>query len=308
MTLQEFRYLIALADEGHFARAADACHVSQSTLSAQIKKLEDTLGVCLFDRSLRRIAKSPIASEVVAGARAIVQEADRLKTLARQSTDPMDRTLQLGVIPTVAPYLLPHVLGAVHEAFPKLRLLLREELTPSLVQQLQAGKLDAALLALPLLEDGFVSEALFEEPFVAAFPSGHALLKKRSLRSEDIPLEGLLLLDEGHCLRDQALSVCHATHGGADEETRATSLETLRHMVGLGIGHTLMPALAVPETDGGGVIYRAFAKPAPYRTLGFVWRKRSPVGYVLEQLSAVFRRAAPKRVRVLRPAETGAAG
>lgn len=286
MTLQELRYLVALADTGHFGQAAEACFVSQSTLSTGLKKLEEFLGVTLFDRSLKRVAPTPIGREIVESARRVVEEANRIRELASYAKDPMDRTLHLGVIPTLGPYYLPHVLTQVREAHPKLRLLLREEMTPHLLTHLAEGKLDAGLLALPVSEPSLEEQPLFEEPFLAAVPVDHPLAKARSVNIDDLAQAGLLLLEEGHCLRDQALEACHL-QGLKSEEIRATSLETLRQMVAMGLGVTLIPSLAGSEAAPGGrqVVLKALAKPGASRVVGLVWRRRSPLAYTVERLA-----------------------
>jgi LysR family hydrogen peroxide-inducible transcriptional activator len=298
MTLQELKYLVALADHGHFGRAAEACFITQSTLSTQIKKLEEFLGVTLFDRSLKRITPTPIGREILAAARTVVAEAERIRALARHAHDPMARSLHLGVIPTLAPYYLPHVLMPVHRAYPGLRLLLREELTPQLVVHLADGSLDAALLALPVDDDAFAVEPLFHEPFFAALPAGHPLAAAETVRIDDLVRENLLLLDEGHCLREQALEVCGSA-AQAREEVRATSLETLRQMVGMGLGVTLMPALAVdagPRQIKRALVTRPFRPPAPGRTIALVWRRRAPFPETFERLAQTLKSALPAEV------------
>jgi LysR family hydrogen peroxide-inducible transcriptional activator len=298
MTLQELKYLVALADHGHFGRAAEACFITQSTLSTQIKKLEDFLGVTLFDRSLKRVTPTPIGREILAAARNVVEESERIRELARHAQDPMARTIHLGVIPTLGPYYLPHALTLVHKKHPGLRLLLREEMTPQILEHLVDGKLDAGLLALPVTDDNLRVEPLFYEPFFAALPAGHALAKKVVLKVSDIINEKLLLLDEGHCLRDQALDVC-GTGSRGREEVRATSLETLRQMVGMGLGLTLLPALAV---DAGArqtrkaVEIRPFKSPPPGRTIGLVWRKRAPFPETFERLAETLKATLPAEV------------
>ena len=298
MTLQELKYLVALADHGHFGRAAEACFITQSTLSTQIRKLEDFLGVTLFDRSLKRVTPTPIGKEILAAARNIVEEAERIRELAKHAQDPMARTIHLGVIPTLGPYYLPHALTLVHKKHPDLRLLLREEMTPQILGHLVDGKLDAGLLALPVTDDSLRVEPLFYEPFFAALPAGHALAKRDVLKVSDIMSEKLLLLDEGHCLRDQALDVCGAGSRGR-EEVRATSLETLRQMVAMGLGLTLLPALAV---DAGArqtkkaVEVRPFKAPPPGRTIGLVWRKRAPFPETFERLAATLKATLPAEV------------
>ncbi|MEW6120379.1 MAG: LysR substrate-binding domain-containing protein [Pseudomonadota bacterium] len=298
MTLQELKYLVALADHGHFGRAAEACFITQSTLSTQIKKLEDFLGVTLFDRSLKRVTPTPIGREILQAARNIVEEAERIREVARHAQDPMTRTIHLGVIPTLGPYYLPHALTLVHKKHPGLRMLLREEMTPQILDHLHDGKLDAGILALPVADENLRVEPLFYEPFFAAMPVGHPLAAHDTVKAADIVHEKLLLLDEGHCLRDQALDVC-GTGGGGREEVRATSLETLRQMVGMGLGMTLLPALSVdagPRVSRKTVEIRPFRKPAPGRTVGLVWRKRAPFPETFERLAATLKASLPPDV------------
>ncbi|MFP5382224.1 MAG: LysR substrate-binding domain-containing protein [Gammaproteobacteria bacterium] len=298
MTLQELKYLVALADHGHFGRAAEACFITQSTLSTQIKKLEDFLGVTLIDRSLRHVTPTPIGREIVEAARNIIEEAERIRELAKHAQDPMTRTIHLGVIPTLGAYYLPHALTLVHRKHPGLRLLLREETTPQILAHLADGKLDAGLLALPVTDDALRVEPLFYEPFFAAFPAGHPLGKRAELKVVDIMNEKLLLLDEGHCLRDQALDVC-GTRQHRREEVRATSLETLRQMVGMGLGVTLLPALAVdaaPRASRKAVETRPFRTPPPGRTIGLVWRRRAPFPEAFERLAQTLKDALPDGV------------
>lgn len=298
MTLQELKYLVALADHGHFGRAAEACFITQSTLSTQIKKLEDFLGVTLFDRSLKRVTPTPIGREILAAARSIVEESERIRELAKHAQDPMARTIHLGVIPTLGPYYLPHVLTLVHKKHPGLRLLLREEMTPQILEHLADGKLDAGLLALPVTDDSLRVEPLFYEPFYAALPAGHPLARREVLKVSDIMAEKLLLLDEGHCLRDQALDVC-GTGSRGREEVRATSLETLRQMVGMGLGLTLLPALAVgagARQTRKAVEIRPFKSPPPGRTIGLAWRRRAPFPETFERLAQTLKDALPGEV------------
>lgn len=301
MTLQELRYLVALADTGHFGQAAEACFVSQSTLSTGLKKLEEYLGVTLFDRSLKRVVPTPIGREIVDSARHIVEEAARIRDVANFAKDPMDRTIHLGVIPTLGPYYLPHVLTLVRQAHPKLRLLLREEMTPHMLEHLAEGKLDAGLLALPILDPTLEVAPLFEEPFLAALPSDHPLTKRKSVPIDDLAAAGLLLLEEGHCLRDQALEACHL-EGLRSEEIRATSLETLRQMVAMGLGVTLIPALAgaLAPLAGQGVELREVAKPGASRNIGLVWRRRSPLAFTLSQLAETLAGSLPPGTKGLK--------
>jgi LysR family hydrogen peroxide-inducible transcriptional activator len=291
MTLQELRYLVALADEGHFARAAERCHVGQPTLSTQLKKLEDFLGVSLFERGKRRVIPTPVGEEIIAQARVVLEEAGKLRQLANRGQNPMAGPLRMGVIPTLGPYLLPHLLPIIHATYPKLRLLLREDLTRNLLARLRAGKLDILLLALPVKIDGLETAPLFREPFVVALPADHPLAEQQQVQHDDLQHECVLLLEEGHCLRDQALDICGANSSGAGEEFKATSLETLRQMVAAGAGCTLLPALAaLPATEvsiKAMIKTRPFAEPVPTRTIGLVWRRSFPRMKVVHNLRAL---------------------
>lgn len=286
MTLQKLRYVVALADLGHFGQAAEACFVSQSTLSTGLKKLEEFLGITLFDRSLKRVTPTPIGREIIDSARLILQEAERIRKLARLSQDPMDCTAQLGVIPTLGPYYLPHALTMVHKLHPRLRLLLREVMTPHLLKDLAEGRLDGGLLALPIDDPALEVAPLFVEPFLAAVPAVHALAKKKEIHVEELAQAGLLLLEEGHCLRDQALEACRL-EGLRSEEIRATSLETLRQMVGMGLGVSLIPVLAAegPKPTRRQVVLKPLAGKAAARTIGLVWRRRSPAARTMDRLA-----------------------
>lgn len=293
MTLQELRYIVALADTGHFGKAAEACFISQSTLSTQVKKLEDFLGVVLFDRSLKQVTLTSVGREIIASARLILAEANRIRELARQTDDPMERTVNLGVIPTLGPYYLPHVLKQLHRTYPKLRLLLREEMTPHVLSHLTDGKLDAGLLALPVDDANLEVVPLFKEPFLAAVPAKHKLANSATIKIKDLAKAGLLLLEEGHCLRDHALEACHLD-GMQNEEISATSLETLRQMVGMGLGVTLIPVLASGATTAiTQVALRQLAAPGASRTIGLVWRKRSPLSATMEQLAKTLKESLP---------------
>lgn len=298
MTLQELRYLVALAETGHFGQAAEACFVSQSTLSTGLKKLEDYLGATLFDRSLKRVTPTPIGREIVESARTILQEAERIRELARHIGDPMARTLQIGVIPTLGPYYLPHALIQVREAYPNLRLLLREVMTPHLLAQLHEGKLDAGLLALPIDEEGLTVAPLFTEPFLAAVPAEHKLAKKAKIGLDELSQANLLLLEEGHCLRDQALEVC-GLQGLASEEVRATSLETLRQMVAMGIGVTLLPKLACTAPAQPGMAIKPLADKGAGRVIALIWRKRTPYLDTMIKLAKTLTQQLPDGVKKL---------
>ena len=291
MNLRDLKYLVALAEHKHFGRAAAACFVSQPTLSTQIRKLEEELGVPLVERAPRKVMLTPAGREAAARARRIVAEAEQLKEAARRSRDPEAGTVRLGIFPTLGPYLLPHVIPRIRERFPQLELLLVEEKSDVLLTQLRHGQLDAALLALPVNDDQLHCQFLFEEPFVLAAPEGHPLTAHRSLSLEDLSEQRLLLLQDGHCLRDQALDVCHLAGALEKSEFQATSLETLRQMVAANVGVTLLPVLAVkpPVARSPNIRLIPFeGKPLPNRRIAMVWRRSSATGAFLEQLAALF--------------------
>lgn len=289
MNLRDLKYLVALADLRHFGKAADACFVSQPTLSTQIRKLEDELGVPLVERAPRKVMLTAAGQDAVQRARRIVAEVEEMKDAARRSHDPASGVLRLGVFPTLGPYLLPHAVPALHASFPRLELLLVEEKSDVLLQRLRDGKLDAALLALPVHDDQLHAELLFEEPFLLAAPAHHPLAQAQHLHLDTLTDEALLLLEDGHCLRDQALDVCRLS--GAHEKSgfRATSLETLRQMVAIGIGVTLLPALSVcaPVVQPAGLRVVRFVDPAPSRKIALIWRKSSAIEGFLHQLGGI---------------------
>src|SRR5690606_35920919 len=235
VNLRDLRYLVALAEHRHFGRAAEASFVSQPTLSTQIRKLEEELGVALFERAPRKVMLTPVGREIVERARKVLADVDQLAEIARRSQDPEAGTVRLGLFPTLGPYLLPHVLPGLRERFPRLEFLLVEDKTDALLERLRDGRLDAAVLALPLADEQLHAEPLFDEPFVLATPAGHPLAGRGPLAVDDLDEERLLLLEEGHCLREQALDVCRLA-GAGERDFRATSLETLRQMVAAGVG------------------------------------------------------------------------
>lgn len=277
MNLRDFRYLVALADTRHFGQAATRCHVSQPTLSAQIKKLENYLGVDLIERQPRRIALTDMGVKVVERARRLLAEADGIQALTRKEGDPLSGKLKVGLIPTIGPYLLPLVARKLHKQLPKLQLMLYEYQTAVLLDKLHKGEIDVGILALPVDMDGLEAQKLYEEDFLLAVPSDHPLAKKTRVKPEDLPGETLLLLEDGHCLRDQALAVCSRVDVTESLDYRATSLETLRQMVAAGLGVTLLPALSAsgPFASNRSLALKPFASPVPTRTVGAVWRKSS---------------------------------
>jgi LysR family hydrogen peroxide-inducible transcriptional activator len=291
MNLRDLRYLVALAEHKHFGRAAEASFVSQPTLSTQIKKLEDELGVALVERTPRKVLLTEVGREIAQRAREVLNEVDQIRAIARRTLDPESGTVRLGIFPTLGPYLLPHVVPRVRERFPRLELLLVEEKTEVLLRQLREGRLDAAVLALPIHDDQLHAEFLFEEPFLLAVPEQHELARRKLLKLDDIADQNLLLLEEGHCLRDQALEVCNLSGASEKSGFRATSLETLRQMVAANVGVTLLPTLAVkpPVARSENIHLLQFRGNAPSRRIAMFWRKSSALAPFLKSLSAVFR-------------------
>lgn len=298
MTLRELQYLIALADHRNFRRAAEVCLVSQPTLSTQIRKLEEELGVTLVERLPRKVMLTPAGKDAVERARRILSEAEQLKEAARRSGGASEAgTVRLGVFPTLGPYLLPHVVPNLRARFPDLELLLVEEKSDQLLARLHHGSLDAAVLALPVGDDrNLACQFLFEEPFLLAVPAGHPLARRARLSLDDLSRYNLMLLEDGHCLRDQALEVCHLSGAKEKTEFRATSLETLRQMVGAGVGITLLPLLAtrnpVPASDA--IRLLEFSDSRPSRRIAMLWRKTSALDGLLTQVAQVFRALPPE--------------
>jgi LysR family hydrogen peroxide-inducible transcriptional activator len=289
MNLRAFQYLVTLADVRHFSKAAELCYVSQPTLSTQIRKLEEELDVQLVERSPRKVMLTEVGAEVVERARAMLAEADTIKAIARRSKDPHSGTLRIGIFPTLAPYFLPHVVPEIRRRFPRLTLRLFEEKTEDVITMLRQGRLDAGLLALPIHDDQLTSRTLFEEPFVLAMPEAHALRGKQAIELDDLEQQELLLLEDGHCLRDQALEVCQLAGAHEKLDFHATSMETLRQMVAAGTGITLMPVMAVkpPIAHTDNLVTRPFRQPGPKRTIALVWRKSSALGGFLDELCEI---------------------
>ena len=274
MNLRDLQYLVALAETRHFGRAAARCHVSQPTLSTQVRKLEEFLGVALIERRPRKLALTAAGEAVVERARRILRDADDIRSLARASQDPLSGQLKVGLIPTLGPYLLPRIAPPLARALPKLQLMLHEYQTGPLVERVMSGELDLAILALPADTKSLKTRSLFGEAFLVAMPERHRLATRRRVKPSDLADEKLLLLEEGHCLRDQALEVCKLA-GIEEQDFRATSLETLRQMVAAGLGITLLPRLAAegPFASARGLVVRPFAPPAPSRVIGAAWRR-----------------------------------
>lgn len=276
VNFRDLRYLVAVADLQHFGRAAAACYVSQPTLSTQIKKLEQCLGVQLVERTSKRVMVTPVGRMIAERARRVLNDVEDIVETARAAGDPLAGELRLGLIPTLGPYLIPHLFPVLRAAYPRLRVLLHEERTEGLLERLRCGALDAAIMAAPVADEGLLRRALFREPFHVALPAGHRLAARRHLRPRDLQAESMLLLEEGHCLRDQALDVCSMVGAREAVEFRATSLETLRQMVASGAGMTLLPALAAGVRSGGpaeGLVLRPFAGRAPAREIVLYCRR-----------------------------------
>lgn len=284
MNLREIEYIVAVADLRNFSQAAQQCAVSQPTLSAQIKKLEEHLGVVLFERTNRRVMPTDIGEEIIGSARRILIEAEAIRETAKTAHDPFSGKFRLGAFPTLASYIFPDLVPAITEAMPRLRLILMEEKTDRLVDKLRQGALDAALLALPVQDDYLRAQKLFDDPFYLAVSAGHPLARTGSVSTDALHRYRPLLLEDGHCLRDQALDVCRSVGAAEDPDFRATSLETLRQMVKADTGVTLMPEIAV-KRDESDIVYLPFAEDAPSRAIGLVWRKTFQRAKILEMIA-----------------------
>jgi LysR family hydrogen peroxide-inducible transcriptional activator len=291
MTLRELEYLVALAKYRHFGRAAEACQVSQPTLSAQIKKLEDELGVALVERDSRGVILTSYGQETAVRARRILLEIEQLKDSVQQNQNPEAGTIRLGIFPTLGPYLLPHVVSPARKRFPDLELLLIEEKSSSLLARLRDGEIDAAILALPVHDGQLRTEFLFEERFLLAVPDSHPFAQRNSIGIAELADLDLMLLEEGHCLRDQALEVCGFSGANERSSFRATSLETLRQMVSAEVGMTLLPELATLNqgTVTGGVHLLKFSDSNPNRQIAMCWRKSSAREPLFLSLSELFK-------------------
>nr|WP_298690531.1 hydrogen peroxide-inducible genes activator [uncultured Dongia sp.] len=277
-TLRQLRYLVALAEHKHFGRAAEACFATQSTLSAGLQELEHLLDVKLVERSKRRVMLTPLGDAIVARARTVLREAEDIAELASASKDPLSGALRLGVIPTIGPYLLPRVLPPLRQSYPNLRLYLREDMTARLLEALNEGDIDVALIALPFQTDELEVQGLGMDPFLLACRADDPLAKASALELDALPDDRLLLLDEGHCLREHALAACRLEPSRHRDDFRATSLPTLVQMVANNLGITLLPKMAVDSglLAGTGLLAKPLAASAPAREIALVWRKTTP--------------------------------
>lgn len=281
MNLRDLKYLIAVAKEQHFARAAEKSFVSQPTLSMQIKKLEDELGVQIFERSQKKFMVTKVGEEIVKKAEIILREAEEIKNIAKNSKDPFSGEIRIGAFPTLASYFFPKIVGKISRKFPKLKLLLVEEKTEALLQKLKNGEIDAAFIAMPCDDSGLEYQKIFEEDFLLAVPSKHPLSKKKKVEKKDLKGKELMLLEDGHCLRDQALEACSTLGSFEQQDFRASSLETLRQMVIAGAGITFVPKIAAKKEDK--ISYVKIAN-APKRTIGLYWRLTSARKVLMKEI------------------------
>jgi len=292
MNLRDLEYLSAIGELKHFRKAAEKCFVSQPTLSGQIKKLEEEIGVQLLERTTRNVFLTPIGEEIVKIARRILADVDSIENMVSTFSDPMSGPLNIGLIPTIAPYLLPLIMQPLNKAYPKLEIVLHELKTEVILNKLSEGSLDAGILAVPLEMKGLEEIILYTEPFFVAANIRHPFAAKLSIKVEDLLDETVLLLEEGHCLRGQVMEVCSQTMTKERKDFQGTSLETIRHMVSTGIGITLIPQTAIDQknlTQKSSIKYIPFNKPAPARRVGLLFRKTSNRKVCFEKLSALIK-------------------
>ena len=295
MTLTELKYIVAVAREKHFGKGADACHVSQPTLSVAIKKLEEELQVKLFERNANEITVTPLGMEIIRQAQSVLEQAEQIKDIAKRGKDPLAGPLRLGVIHTIGPYLLPDLVRQTITSLPQMPLILQENFTTRLLDELRNGEIDCAILAEPFPDTNLAIAPLYDEPFMAAVPSGHPLAARSCITAEEIKKETMLLLGNGHCFRDHVLEVCpefarfSSNSGGIQKSFEGSSLETIKHMVAAGMGITLVPRLSVPKEallpSAGGkkskvlteqlafIKYLPFEGHVPSRRVVLAWRR-----------------------------------
>ena len=284
MNLRDLNYLVAVADLRSFIRAAERCFISQPTLSTQIKKMEESLDIKIFERNNKRVIPTELGEQIIASARSILLEIEHIEALAKNAQNPFAGNFRLGAIPTLSSYIFPQLVSVIKKTFPELRLILIEEKTDLLMTQLKQGKIDAALIALPIKDDFLIAEKLFDDEFKLAVAIDNPLANKLEIQPSDLIHQQILLLDEGHCLRDQALQICKSSNTEEQYNVRATGIETLRQMVRAGTGITFMPQIAINDTEEEGIQYIPFSQPAPTRTIGLVWRKTSARTELIKQL------------------------
>jgi LysR family hydrogen peroxide-inducible transcriptional activator len=282
MTLTELKYIVAVARERHFGRAAEACFVSQPTLSVAVKKLEDELDVKIFERGGTEVSVTPLGEQIVRQAQQVIEQAAALKEIAKLGKDPVSGPLRLGVIYTIGPYLLPDLVRQAIDRVPQMPLMLQENFTSKLLEMLRTGELDCAILAEPFPDTGLAMAPLYDEPFLAAVPASHPLARRKQITAEELKAETMLLLGTGHCFRDHVLEVCpeYARFASAAEGIRksfeGSSLETIKYMVASGMGVTVVPQLSVPKETQPHIRYIRFSPPAPTRRVVLAWRRTFP--------------------------------
>lgn len=303
MTLTELRYIVMLARERHFGRAAEKCHVSQPTLSVALKKVEERLGVTLFERTSSEVRLTPVGEQMASQAEKVLVEANRLKEIAGQGKDPLVGPLRVGVIYTIAPYLLPRLIPALHARAPKMPLYIHENFTVNLSEQLRRGDIDVAVIALPFSEHGVVVRAVYDEPFCVAVPVGHPLAACSTISRDQVATENLLLLGKGNCFRDQVVEACPKLSQPAviEGSLEGSSLETVRHMVASGAGISVVPVSAAESWPHGSSLLeiRRFADPEPTRRVALAWRVTFPRPHVIDVLHAAINDSPPAGVTLM---------
>ena len=299
MNIRDLKYLTALAEHKHFGRAAEACFVSQPTLSTQIKKLEEELTVTLVERDNKKVMLTDIGLTIAGRATNILNDVNEIKVLAKQAADPESGTLTLGLIPTIGPYILPYAVKALHKRFPNIKLYLHEAQTHMLTDMLKTGKLDAAIMALPVFDKRIENYPLYAEAFLAAVPMEHRLSTSKILKLNQLKNEEIMLLEDGHCLRDQALDICNQMGSYKMSSFQATSLETLRQMVASGAGITLLPTLATESTQcsESDIAIIPFNEPQPKRNIGIYYRPSSPRKDLFQEIGRTIADKLPKGLK-----------
>jgi LysR family transcriptional regulator, hydrogen peroxide-inducible genes activator len=313
MTLTELRYIVAVARERHFGRAAEACFVSQPTLSVAIKKLEEELGVVLFERGPGEVTTTQVGVSIVEQAQRVLEEATRIKELAAGGRDPLAGTLRLGTIYTIGPYLLPKLIPILRRTAPSMQLLIQENFTHRLAEALKHGEVDVIVVALPFGEPGVLTQAVYDEPFLVAVPQRHPWARKKEIASEELTQESMLLLGAGHCFRDQVLDLCATVsrspnRSGIQRTFEGGSLETIRQMVASGVGITVLPATSITPGAGAAdlIRIRPFAKPVPGRRVAIAWRRSFPRPKAIEALrQAILACELPRATKLPNAAPSG---
>ncbi len=279
MTLTELKYIVAVARERHFGRAAEACFVSQPTLSVAIKKLEEELDVKLFERGASEVSVTPLGEEIVRQAQQVIEQAQAIREIAKRGKDPVSGPLRMGVIYTIGPYLLPDLVRSAIELVPQMPLMIQENFTVKLLESLRTGELDCAIMAEPFPDTGMAVAPLYDEPFLAAVPRSHPLAGRESVSAEELKTETMLLLGTGHCFRDHVLEVCpeyarfSSDAEGIRKSFEGSSLETIKYMVAAGMGVTVVPQLSLPAEPDKHVAYIPITEPVPTRRVVLVWRR-----------------------------------